>query len=203
MSMAGKRGAAGAKSGCDEKRPKPAHAKCAACLGLNFSQNHQMCAIHDEMYKLFGNIPVNLVKLATPAVRAQYAGRIHSLEAMCTYPLGSDAFKLDHGPDYFAFFDRQGDPTYYLLEREGTGQVLAQVAFVKRMVPTKHGLNPSQTASYVSDFKVHQEYRKSGLGSQLLARIILQHPADSVLRSCYGISMNAPGRANVVAGYVG
>jgi hypothetical protein len=46
--------------------------------------------------------------------RAPYAERVVQLEAGASYPLGDDRFTLDHGEDYFAFFDRLGHARHVL-----------------------------------------------------------------------------------------
>ena len=43
--------------------------------------------------------------------RPAYQDRVAALERLASYPLGDDRFELDHGPDYFAFFDRLGAVT--------------------------------------------------------------------------------------------
>lgn len=39
---------------------------------------------------------------------------IGALERGITYPLGEDRFAIDHGSDYFAFFDRLGETTTFV-----------------------------------------------------------------------------------------
>ncbi len=46
--------------------------------------------------------------------RQRWVPGIVALEAGASYPLGSDRFTIDHGADYFAFFERMGELRYYL-----------------------------------------------------------------------------------------
>ena len=64
--------------------------------------------------------------VADASSRAVWAPKILALEDMCIYPLGTDAFKLDHGKDYFAFFDRMGASTHVVLP-DAHNDVLGQV----------------------------------------------------------------------------
>ncbi len=61
--------------------------------------------------------------------RAAWARKIVAVEDMCEYPLGSDSFKLDHGKDYFAFFDRLGEATHFVLP-DDAGNVAGQVSIL-------------------------------------------------------------------------
>ena len=77
---------------------------------------------------------------------------IVAIEKIATYPLGDDFFKIDHGVDYFAFFDRLGKLNYYIM---CDGEHVAAVgAGVLRQVPYLQGKSP-QEAWYLCDLKVH------------------------------------------------
>lgn len=50
-----------------------------------------------------------------PEERARFQPSIAVLEKVAAYPLGNDFFQIDHGVDYFAFFDRLGQVNYYVV----------------------------------------------------------------------------------------
>ena len=53
---------------------------------------------------------------------------------MVTYPYGDQFFKIDHGKDYFAFFERLGKLYYYVLVDKH--RVAGVVAAVLRHIPS-------------------------------------------------------------------
>lgn len=122
------------------------------------------------------------------AAREAYAERIAALEALATYPIGEDFFQLDHGPDYFAFFDRLGEVDY-LAVLEGQ-QVVGVCAAVLRRVPDRLG-GKLRRAFYACDLKVHPEFRgrriPHRIGNYALLRNYLRCPRG------YAITMNASG----------
>ncbi len=75
---------------------------------------------------------MNILEI-TPELRPRFGARIQALEANSTYPLGAERFRIDHGRDYFAFFERMGELLYLAaLERD---EVIAVGACVLRDVP--------------------------------------------------------------------
>ncbi len=119
--------------------------------------------------------------------RARYQERLAALEKMARYPLGEDSFTLDHGADYFAFFDRLGD-VEYRLALDGD-RVIAVGCGILRRVPER--------TWYLCDLKVDPEYRGRHLPLSMLTRYFLPH----YLRCPrgYAISMNpAQGENRVV-----
>lgn len=130
-----------------------------------------------------------------PALQAKIA----ALEALAVYPLGQDAFRLDHGRDYFAFFDRLGEVDYRCA-LEGD-QVVAVGAGVLRRVPRTQG-GRLVRAWYGADVKVHPDHRGRRLPLSMLSRAFLWN----YLRCPrgYGISMNpGDGSPNKVARLMG
>jgi len=119
--------------------------------------------------------------------RGEFAERIALLEYGVSYPLGEDSFQLDHGEDYFAFFDRMGELTY-LVAMDGE-RVVAVVAAVLRRVPKKLGAAELH-AWYLCDLKVHPDYRGERIPWRIFSHALLhQYPRCGRV---YGISMNAP-----------
>ena len=120
-----------------------------------------------------------------PGDRATYQGRIRALEEGVTYPLGEDRFEIDHGEDYFAFFERLGELSYLaVLDGE---EVVAAVAAVARRVPPSPGA-PPRRAWYLCDLKVRPGHRGRRIPARLFAwalpRKYLACPRG------YAISMN-------------
>jgi GNAT superfamily N-acetyltransferase len=123
--------------------------------------------------------------------RRGFADRIAALEADTTYPYGDDRFQLDHGADYFAFFDRLGD-VLYAVALDGD-EVVAVGCGVLRRIPIGGEL---KEAWYVCDLKVRPDHR----GRQIPLRFLGALAPDAYLRCGrgYAISMNPPAGDNRV-----
>lgn len=122
------------------------------------------------------------------AEREAWRAPVAALEASARYPLGADRFRIDHGRDYFAFFDRLGELAYYVAADEG--EVLAVGCGVIRELP---GLGP---AWYVGDLKVRPDRRGEHVPLRMLtAAFPAEYPR---CRRGYGISMNPPEGENRV-----
>ena len=85
--------------------------------------------------------------------RSQYENSIAELEKIASYPLGEDRFTIDHGSDYFAFFDRLGETVFHIY-LDGP-KVVALGAAVLRTIPNTDG--KEQKVWYLCDLKVHPE----------------------------------------------
>lgn len=120
--------------------------------------------------------------------RDAYQARIATLESLATYPIGEDFFQLDHGSDYFAFFDRLGQTDYFVV-REGQ-RVVGVCCNVLRRVPDRLG-GKLRRAWYACDLKVHPEYR----GRRIPHRIANYAFLREYLRCPrgYAITMNPKG----------
>jgi GNAT superfamily N-acetyltransferase len=119
--------------------------------------------------------------------RGEFAERIALLERGVSYPLGEDSFRLDHGADYFAFFDRLGELSY-LVALDGE-RVVAVAAAVLRRVPDESGTGEKRVW-YLCDLKVHSDYRRRRIPWRIFSHALLrQYPRCGRV---YGISMNAP-----------
>ena len=46
--------------------------------------------------------------------RQIFGPRLQAFETRAEYPYGDDFFKLDHGANYFAFFERLGEPLFHV-----------------------------------------------------------------------------------------
>ena len=120
--------------------------------------------------------------------------RIAALEAGAVYPIGDDFFQIDHGPDYFAFFDRLGALVYYAAF---AGERIAAVAAgVLRQVPIAAGAR-LRPAWYLCDLKVDPEFRQQRIPLKMLRASFL--PNALRCRRGYAITMNpAEGENRVV-----
>jgi hypothetical protein len=110
----------------------------------------------------------------SPDQRQAWQPQIVAIEQTTRYPLGDDWFEIDHGDDYFAFFDRLGDIDYYIglapqpgleqqsqqpLEQQSEQLQVAIVgAGILRQVPFQQGAAP-QAAWYLCDLKVHPQHQ--------------------------------------------
>jgi len=124
--------------------------------------------------------------------RDWYRAGVVALEASASYPLGADRFRIDHGSDYFAFFDRLGELRYEIaLDRDrvvgvGAGILRTGVPFGDR----------ARSAWYLCDLKVHPDYRGRWIPFSIARRAV----PKSYVRCprCYAISMNPSGGTNPV-----
>ena len=98
--------------------------------------------------------------------RGEWAGRIAALEGGARYPLGRDHFRVDHGRDYFGFFDRLGEVHYYAAVE--AGEVLAVGCGVVRRLPGDGAGGAEQEAWYICDLKVRPEARGRHIPLQML-----------------------------------
>lgn len=123
---------------------------------------------------------------------SRYQHSLEELEGIATYPLGQDSFRISHGRDYFAFFERLGELHYHAaLDRD---RVVAVGAGMIRRVPLQSGDVPTR-AWYLGDLKVHPDYR----GQKLPLRMLSSAFWLNYLRCArgYAISMNpGDGRPN-------
>ncbi len=114
---------------------------------------------------------------------------IAALEAIASYPLGEDRFTIDHGTDYFAFFERLGELAYYAL-LDGP-RVVAVGCGMIRTIP--HG-RTQRRVWYLGDLKVHPDYRGRHLPLQMLDWSFATHYLRC--RRGYAISMDPPSGEN-------
>ena len=107
---------------------------------------------------------------------------LEALEADARYPLGDDAFRLSHGPDYFAFFERLGALRYYALEDRGRLVAVGCGMLRTPEVGPRHW--------YLADLKVHPAYRGRHLPIALFRRAFVQNYVRAPRG--YGIAMDPP-----------
>ncbi len=130
--------------------------------------------------------------------RAAWGPRIQTLEGTATYPLGEDSFRIDHGADYFSFFDRLGSDLHYYVVADGD-RALAVGAGVVRRVPIG---GVTRECWYLCDLKVHPDGRGRRLPLRILSRGFV--PGYWRCRRGYAVSMDpAGGEPNRIARLLG
>ena len=124
-----------------------------------------------------------------PEEQSHFQSRIAALEKDAMYPIGDDFFQIDHGDNYFAFFERLGQMRYYIaLDNNNGDRVVAVGAWVLRQIPNASG---ESRAWYLCDFKVHPDYQHQCLSLRLLRYAIAQN--KETCDRGYAISMNSGG----------
>lgn len=90
------------------------------------------------------------------------------------YPLGSDKFIIDHGDDYFAFFNRLGELHYIITVFDN--KIIGCMAAIRRF----------DNIWYICDLKVMKEYQGQHISLKMIAKAlsITQHR-----KKYYAISM--------------
>ncbi|MBX2864815.1 MAG: hypothetical protein KTR27_14790 [Leptolyngbyaceae cyanobacterium MAG.088] len=120
----------------------------------------------------------------SPPERSHFQSRIAALEKEAVYPIGDDFFQIDHGDDYFAFFERLGQVKYYIGLDNSGDRVVAVGAWVLRQIP-----DSPHCTWYLCDFKVHPAYQRQLLSLRLLRYAIAQN--KETCDRGYAISMNS------------
>lgn len=138
-------------------------------------------------------MPVQIQALDTNG-RASWQARIAGLEKGIKYPLGEDFFEIDHGANYYAFFDRMGKSSTYLAM---DGEALAGVgAIVMRSIPPSSERKP-RSCWYICDLKVPRAYRRQHIPIKMFLHGFPRHYPKCPRG--YAISMNpGDGTANPV-----
>jgi len=133
---------------------------------------------------------VNIIEI-TPSLKEKYNDKLREFEGMFKYPFGKDSFTIDHGKNYFSFFDRLGQTHAFISEENG--DITAVGVIVLRTIELT-GRYHKEKVWYVCDLKIHPEHR----GKFFLQRFIdLALKKYSYLSShIYGISMNEENGSN-------
>ncbi len=111
--------------------------------------------------------------------------QLSALERMATYPIGTDRFQIDHGRDYFRFFERLGT-LYFYAHVEGD-RLIGTGGGMLRQVPYRQGEKP-RTAWYGGDLKIHPDHRGNRIPMAMAGRVFV--PNFLRCRRGYAISMN-------------
>jgi hypothetical protein len=120
--------------------------------------------------------------------------QVVALEKGVQYPIGDDFFEIDHGAEYFAFFQRLGEVSPFVVMDEN--QVVGLGIGILRQLPKSPESEP-QSAWYGCDLKIAPVYRRRRLPWRtFLHAFPRKYP---VCGRGYGISMNpSGGRENSV-----
>ncbi|MDQ3035840.1 MAG: hypothetical protein M3Y87_25780 [Myxococcota bacterium] len=120
-----------------------------------------------------------------PEDRPRFEERLARFDLHWTYPYGDDRFRLDHGREYYAFFDRLGEVSAHAWV---AGDEIVGVGIaVLRSVPFQRG-GPARRVWYLCDAKVDPAHRGQKLSFRAAGQQFLQHYVRAP--RAYGISMN-------------
>jgi hypothetical protein len=124
----------------------------------------------------------------------EYSRGIQDLESIASYPLGDDSFKIDHGQNYFSYFERMGE--VHTCVADDGHCVVATGTGVLRSWPAGAMGDKEFRAWYLCDLKVHPEYRGRHLPLAMLRRSFLRRYL--MCRRGFGVSMNPKNKPNPV-----
>lgn len=127
----------------------------------------------------------------TEDLRQSYNDRLRDFEHIFQYPLGNDRFFIDHGMNYFKFFDLLGTPYIYVGEEDS--KIVAVAIIVLRDIDI-YNSGSKEKIWYICDLKIHPSYR---------GKFFIQHFTEIVYKryshlssKIYGISMNPSKETN-------
>jgi hypothetical protein len=126
------------------------------------------------------------VRALAAADVARRAPELAAFERSFVYPLGADAFHIDHGRDYLAFFRSLGEPFPYVAEDEHA--MRGVLVAVKRRLA-------GRDVWYVCDLKVAADAAGAQTGRRLLRAFAVDHLGDPATPA-FGVSMNAADGSN-------
>ena len=105
------------------------------------------------------------------------------------YPLGSDKFRIDHGINYSAFFERIGSPHMVVA---GSNHIYGTGCGILRRI-SQYGIG---RCWYICDLKIRADHRGNWLPFKMLSQCF---HLKSLASKGYGISMNTPDTPNKIA----
>ena len=114
--------------------------------------------------------------------RLKYNNALLEFEKLFEYPFGEDFFVIDHGLDYFKFFDNLGDPHFFIAEEDG--QIIGiSVSVLQELLVNKIG-----KVWYLCDLKIHPKYRGRFIVQKILKYAFFKY--FEVSKKVYGVIMN-------------
>jgi len=117
--------------------------------------------------------------------REEYNEKLIQFESVFCYPLGADTFSINHGLDYFAFFDQLGRTHVFIGQEDD--QIVAVAIAVSRNIDL-YNCGNKEKVWYICDLKVHPNHRGKKFLEDFIILCTKKHKhADSKV---YGISMN-------------
>lgn len=122
----------------------------------------------------------------TDNLREEYNNKLLKFEQLFTYPLGGDNFVINHGKDYFKFFDLLGRP--YIMAIVDDEQLVGVAIIILRNIDILN-IGKLEPVWYICDLKIHPNYRGKFIIHKVFHFAIKKYGAIS--RKIYGISMNS------------
>ncbi len=121
----------------------------------------------------------------------EFSTRLQELEGAAEYPYGDDFFKLNHGENYFAFFERLGLPVCHVATEEN--RIIACAVGILRTLRVE---NEIFKVWYLCDLKIHPDFQ----GRQITTKLFTKNLARNYLKCSrgYAISMNPANGKNPV-----
>lgn len=104
------------------------------------------------------------------------------------YPLNStDTFRIDHGPNYYKFFNRMGK-LYINLVLNSKQQIVGTMILILRKIN-------NEKIWYVCDLKVHPKHRNNHLTFKMLLK---SYQLKKITDKFYAVSMNNENKTNKI-----
>lgn len=115
--------------------------------------------------------------------------RLKILELMMShwYPLGDDSFKINHGDNYFSFFNRLGKVLMIGVIFENI-LIATNCCVLRKIYDTK--------VWYLCDLKVHKLFRNKFIPFKMFWKYFIG--CYKITRKCYGITMDTKNTPNKV-----
>lgn len=120
-----------------------------------------------------------------PKTRGPWVSRVGALEEGIDYPLGKDRFSLDHGSDYFAFFDRLGAVVTHGYAEDKTVVALGTGVLRRGLRGVGHSV---EEFWYLCDLKVRRSHRGKHIPWRLFGLSVPRHYVRC--GRGYGVTMN-------------
>lgn len=127
----------------------------------------------------------------TEDLRQAYNDRLRDFEHIFQYPLGNDSFFIDHGMNYFEFFDLLGMPYIYVGEEDS--KIVAVAILVLRDIDI-YDNGSKEKIWYICDLKIHPSYRGKFFIQHFI--VIVYKKYSHLSSKIYGISMNSAKETN-------
>lgn len=127
---------------------------------------------------------IKFIKI-TQQNRILYCEKLSQFEKIFSYAFGSDSFSIEHGKNYFAFFDRLGESNFFIaLDNQ---EIIMTVSVIIRHIKLSRNSRPEKIG-YICDLKIHPEYRGRYLIQKLT--VFAKREFQDVSDKFYAISMD-------------
>lgn len=115
--------------------------------------------------------------------RDKYNQALLDFETLFKYPFGVDHFQIDHGKNYFKFFDFLGEPYFFVATENNEIRAICVAVLKSTNVPNY------QKVWYLCDLKVHPDYQGQSIAQKILHYSFTR--CSQISKKVYGVSMNA------------